>query len=220
MTCGILVSWPGIEPLPAAAEAQSLNHWTPRDVPLAFLTSTYARCLCLQSPFSPPVTWLMALNCEPNADTALLKSTGPGESSWFLSLTFKALLVLGLSFLSNVTAHARSKSLVSPHASLSLWWEMCCCFPVPRHMANLFSSFTTPGSAWVPQSCQVPMPSAPTGSGATLRSSVSQRVEPRALWGVNIVNGCPSLACELLKGTPFVAVLFVFSHGPVRSALQ
>ena len=46
-TCRILVSRPGIEPSPAAAEARSLNHWPPRDVPLAFLTSTYARCLCL-----------------------------------------------------------------------------------------------------------------------------------------------------------------------------
>ena len=36
-TCRILVSRPGIEPSPAAAEAWSLNHWPPRDVPLAFL---------------------------------------------------------------------------------------------------------------------------------------------------------------------------------------
>ena len=34
--CGILVPRPGIEPIPPAAEAQILNHWTPwttRDVP-------------------------------------------------------------------------------------------------------------------------------------------------------------------------------------------
>ena len=30
--CGILVSWPGIEPTPPAVEAWSLNHWTTREV--------------------------------------------------------------------------------------------------------------------------------------------------------------------------------------------
>ena len=32
--CGILVPQPGIEPVPPAVEAQSLNHWTAREVPL------------------------------------------------------------------------------------------------------------------------------------------------------------------------------------------
>ena len=31
--CGILVPWPGIEPMPPAVDAQSLNHWTAREVP-------------------------------------------------------------------------------------------------------------------------------------------------------------------------------------------
>ena len=31
--CRILVPWPGIEPMPPAVEAQSLNHWTAREVP-------------------------------------------------------------------------------------------------------------------------------------------------------------------------------------------
>ena len=31
---GILVSLPGIEPMPTAVEAMSLNHWTTREVPL------------------------------------------------------------------------------------------------------------------------------------------------------------------------------------------
>ena len=31
--CGILVPRPGIEPMPPAVEAQSLNHWTTREVP-------------------------------------------------------------------------------------------------------------------------------------------------------------------------------------------
>ena len=31
--CGTLVPRPGIEPVPPAVEAWSLNHWTPREVP-------------------------------------------------------------------------------------------------------------------------------------------------------------------------------------------
>ena len=33
MACGILVPQPGIEPTPPAVEAQSLTHWTAREVP-------------------------------------------------------------------------------------------------------------------------------------------------------------------------------------------
>ena len=33
MACGIVVPRPGIEPTPLAVEAQSLNHWTAREVP-------------------------------------------------------------------------------------------------------------------------------------------------------------------------------------------
>ena len=33
VACGILVPQPGIEPLLPATEAQSLNHWTTREVP-------------------------------------------------------------------------------------------------------------------------------------------------------------------------------------------
>ena len=32
-TCGMLVSWPVIEPAPPTQEAQNLNHWTTREVP-------------------------------------------------------------------------------------------------------------------------------------------------------------------------------------------
>ena len=35
MTCGILVPWPRIEPVPPTLEAPSLYHWTPREVPMA-----------------------------------------------------------------------------------------------------------------------------------------------------------------------------------------
>ena len=33
MACGILVPQPGIEPVPPAVKAQSLNPWTTREVP-------------------------------------------------------------------------------------------------------------------------------------------------------------------------------------------
>ena len=34
MSCGILVSQPGIEPMLPAVEVQSLNHWATRGVPV------------------------------------------------------------------------------------------------------------------------------------------------------------------------------------------
>ena len=34
---GILDPWPGIEPVPAALEAQNLNHWTTSEVPILLL---------------------------------------------------------------------------------------------------------------------------------------------------------------------------------------
>ena len=37
MVCGTLVLQPGIEPVPPAVEAQSLNHWTAREVPFFIL---------------------------------------------------------------------------------------------------------------------------------------------------------------------------------------
>ena len=42
MACGILVSQPGIKPVPPALEAWSLNHWTAREVPQGlFLKDKY-----------------------------------------------------------------------------------------------------------------------------------------------------------------------------------
>ena len=32
IVCGILAPWPGFEPIPFAVKAQSLNHWTTREV--------------------------------------------------------------------------------------------------------------------------------------------------------------------------------------------
>ena len=49
--CGILVPWPGIKPVPPALEAQSLNHWTAREVPLSniFIAVKYTdRCINLK----------------------------------------------------------------------------------------------------------------------------------------------------------------------------
>ena len=37
VSCGILVPRPGIEPLPLALEAWSLNRWTTREVPGGFI---------------------------------------------------------------------------------------------------------------------------------------------------------------------------------------
>ena len=34
VACRILVPWPGIEPRLPTVEAQSLNHWTTREVPV------------------------------------------------------------------------------------------------------------------------------------------------------------------------------------------
>ena len=31
MALGILFLWPGVEPIPPAVQAQSLNHWTTRE---------------------------------------------------------------------------------------------------------------------------------------------------------------------------------------------
>ena len=38
---GILVLRPGIEPTPPALEAQSLNHWAAREVPVQFVSMVY-----------------------------------------------------------------------------------------------------------------------------------------------------------------------------------
>ena len=43
--CGILVPWPGIEPMPSALEAQSLSHSTTREVPIHCLYISFFRLL-------------------------------------------------------------------------------------------------------------------------------------------------------------------------------
>ena len=39
-TCGILVPWPGMEPVPTVLETWSLNHWTAREVPKTLIFKT------------------------------------------------------------------------------------------------------------------------------------------------------------------------------------
>ena len=48
--CRILVPWPGTEPMPAAVERWSSNHWTAREVPLFSSLTLIIRLL--SSPFS------------------------------------------------------------------------------------------------------------------------------------------------------------------------
>ena len=53
--CGILVSWPGIEPTPPALKVRSLNHWTVREVPQSFFCSSSfhpTHLMLLSLPFS------------------------------------------------------------------------------------------------------------------------------------------------------------------------
>ena len=45
--CGILAPGPGIEPSPPAVEAQSLNHWTAREVPGAYFFMEEKSGVCL-----------------------------------------------------------------------------------------------------------------------------------------------------------------------------
>ena len=48
MACGILVPWPGIEPMSPAVEAWSLNNWTTREVPSPpFYWRNWARYLSI-----------------------------------------------------------------------------------------------------------------------------------------------------------------------------
>ena len=48
-TCKILVLYPGMEPMIPAVEAQSLNHWTTREIPTEeFESSKMTDCLTLQ----------------------------------------------------------------------------------------------------------------------------------------------------------------------------
>ena len=68
MACRILVPWPGIEPMPPVLEAQSLNNWTTREVPLyhsegkvsffSVLTSSYIPFNKMGYPKLRIISWL------------------------------------------------------------------------------------------------------------------------------------------------------------------
>ena len=45
MACGILVPQPEVEPVPPAVEAQSLNHWTAREVLVMGILIVWSRRL-------------------------------------------------------------------------------------------------------------------------------------------------------------------------------
>ena len=57
--CGIFVPQPGIEPMYPGLEAQSLNHWTAREVP--FCTSLRLQCL---PPFPPSLQRTLLQGCK------------------------------------------------------------------------------------------------------------------------------------------------------------
>ena len=60
VACGILVPQPGIEPSSPAVEAQSLNHWCAREVPISFsffLDFAYKRCHISASVLNPWFLW-------------------------------------------------------------------------------------------------------------------------------------------------------------------
>ena len=62
--CGILAQWPAIEPSLPALEAQSLNHWTAREVP-PLQVSVASLCL-----WSPSYRWRLLWPSPWTSDTS------------------------------------------------------------------------------------------------------------------------------------------------------
>ena len=77
MTCRILVPQPGIEPTPPAVEAQSLHHWTTREVPrrLCFLICIYV------------YIWLCWVLVAARGFYFPDQGSNPGPLHWVLSLS-------------------------------------------------------------------------------------------------------------------------------------
>ena len=50
VACGILVPWPGIEPVPPALEAWSPSHWTAREFPTIFVMQDFPGCPVVRTP--------------------------------------------------------------------------------------------------------------------------------------------------------------------------
>ena len=77
MGCGILVSWPGVEPVPPALEVQILNHWTASEVQGNFIFFLLTACVKVWA--SLPLTgnssllfWAPVLHLPMNAVHPLL----------------------------------------------------------------------------------------------------------------------------------------------------
>ena len=68
VACGILVPWPGIEPVPSAVKAPSLNHWTVREYPILLkLQSLPPTPLVVHSvPKCKPLVALCDMQCPPS----------------------------------------------------------------------------------------------------------------------------------------------------------
>ena len=102
--CGILVSWPGIKPVPPALEAQSLNHWTIRDI------SIFSFFTCLS------YFWLYYFLYIKKVLTLLSKNSVSYISSLHLCI-FVALLTVGW--------HRMFKhNPINKHSTTDYWTEL------------------------------------------------------------------------------------------------
>ena len=141
MACGILVPRPGIEPVPPAVEAQSLNHWTTREILKIYIYFFVPFAIFLYQIYQPPSPHLGSLHflflnldyAEPNISTSetLLKAS-PWPSLWcVLSLTGQFSLPLASS-LSTVYALCCSKRFLLAYITITF-------IPLPP---NLWLSWT------------------------------------------------------------------------------
>ena len=85
MACGMLVPWPRIEPISLTLEAQSLNHWTTREVPVLPVEWL---CIPRFSVFSHhlnlPGVWLGLPRVPPARASSLSQPDPPTALPWSL----------------------------------------------------------------------------------------------------------------------------------------
>ena len=63
--CGLLVPQPGTEPVPPELEAQSLNHWMAKEVPIMILFNFSKTLIRAAHPFShSPKSVLLRSHCH------------------------------------------------------------------------------------------------------------------------------------------------------------
>ena len=81
MACGTLVSWSRIEPILPAMEAQSVNHWISREVPL----SLFLFCFVLFLITYLVVPGQLAQHCGPRGQEVLNRENNQklGKETWF-----------------------------------------------------------------------------------------------------------------------------------------